>query len=115
MNVIKSSSINHRFALIEILYTPLLSVDVFYELRLKTSATSLTIYPKRCYATPTKDPLHKVQYTFIKDGYAFSLYSIFATFACQQLKYSELFCDPDLKACFSLFIAFPFILKVYQR
>eukprot|EP00112_Aurelia_sp_Birch-Aquarium-sp1_P009834 Seg2133.4 transcript_id=Seg2133.4/GoldUCD/mRNA.D3Y31 product="ZP domain-containing protein" protein_id=Seg2133.4/GoldUCD/D3Y31 len=44
------------------------SVEVYYELKLKTSNSFLTIYPKRCYATPFADPMHKLQYTFIKDG-----------------------------------------------
>jgi len=43
-------------------------IDVFYELKLTTFDSSLTIYPKRCYATPTKDPFHKIQYDLIKNG-----------------------------------------------
>ena len=46
-------------------------VDVFYELKLTTVDSSLTIYPKRCYATPTSDPHHKIQYDLIKNGWVY--------------------------------------------
>ena len=52
-------------------------IDVFYELKLTTVDSSLTIYPKRCYATPTIDPLHKIQYDLIKDGYVLDSHSLF--------------------------------------
>eukprot|EP00794_Sanderia_malayensis_P003252 gene3252-3733_t len=44
------------------------AVDIYYEMKIKTSDSFLTISPSRCYATPNKDPKHTVQYEFIKNG-----------------------------------------------